>query len=56
MDGKIEQHVRIKFCMKFGKSTTITLEMLFEAFKEYSSRWTAVFEWHLHFKSGRMLS
>jgi hypothetical protein len=36
MDGKIEQHVCIKFCMKLGKSATETLEMLCEAFGEYS--------------------
>jgi hypothetical protein len=30
MDGKIEQHVCIKFCVKLGKSATETLEMLRE--------------------------
>jgi hypothetical protein len=44
MDGKIEQHVCIKFCMKLGKSTTETLEMLHEAFGEHSLSQTAVFE------------
>jgi hypothetical protein len=46
MHGKIKQHVRIKFCVKFSKSATETLEMLCEAFGEHSSSWTAVFEWH----------
>jgi uncharacterized metal-binding protein len=36
MDGKIEQRVCIKFCVKLGKSATATLEMLREAFGEYS--------------------
>jgi hypothetical protein len=44
MDGKIEQRVCIKFCVKFGKSGTETLEMLCEAFGEYSLSRTAVFE------------
>jgi hypothetical protein len=43
MDGKIEQHVCIKFCVKLGKSTTETLEMLCEAYEEHSLSWTAVF-------------
>jgi hypothetical protein len=36
MDGKIEQHVCIKFCVKLSKSATETLEMLHEAFEEHS--------------------
>jgi hypothetical protein len=32
MDDNIEQSVRIKFCVKLGKCTTETLEMLREAF------------------------
>jgi hypothetical protein len=54
MDGKIEQCVCIKFCVKLGKSTIETLEMLCEAFGEYSLSWTVVFEWHSRFKAGRM--
>jgi hypothetical protein len=42
------------FCMKLSKSTTETLEMLHEAFGEHSLSWTAVFEWHSHFKAGRV--
>jgi hypothetical protein len=34
MDGKIVRHVCIKFCVKLGKSTTETPEMLCEAFVE----------------------
>jgi hypothetical protein len=46
MDGKIEQHVCIKFCVKLGKSATKTLEMLCGAFGELSLSQTAIFEWH----------
>jgi hypothetical protein len=54
MDGKIEQCVCNKFCMKLGKSTTKILEMLHEAFGEHSLSRTTVFEWHSCFKDGRM--
>jgi hypothetical protein len=53
MDGKIER-VCIKFCVKLGKSTTKTPEMLREAFGEHSVSRTAVFEWHSCFKDGRV--
>jgi hypothetical protein len=54
MDGKIEQRVCIKFCVKLGKSTTETLGMLHEAFGEHSLRWTAVFERQSRFKAGQV--
>jgi hypothetical protein len=54
MDGKIEQHVCIKFCVKFSKSTTKTLEMVCEAFGEHSLSQTAVFEWYSCFKDSRV--
>jgi hypothetical protein len=44
MDGKIEQHVCIKFCVKLSKSAAETLELLWDAFREHSLNWTAVFE------------
>jgi hypothetical protein len=44
MDGKIEQRVCIKFCLKLGKSAAKTLEMLREAFGEHSLIRIAVFE------------
>jgi hypothetical protein len=44
MDGKIEQYVCIKFCVKLSISATKTLEMLREVFGEHSLSWTAVFE------------
>jgi hypothetical protein len=54
MDGKFEQRVCIKFCMKLAKFTTKTAEMLREAFEKHSLRRTAGFEWHSRFKAGRV--
>jgi hypothetical protein len=51
MDGKSNQRVCIKFCMKLVKTIIETLEMLCESFGEHSLRWTAVFEWHSCFKA-----
>jgi hypothetical protein len=42
MRGKIEQRVCIKFCVKLGKYTTKTLEMVHEAFGEHSLSWRAL--------------
>jgi hypothetical protein len=50
MDGKIEQCVCIKFCMKLGKSATETLEMFHEAFGEQSLSLTVVFEYKTYSK------
>jgi hypothetical protein len=52
MDGKIEQCVCIKFCVKLNKPDTETLEMLCETYGEHSLSQTVVFEWHLCFKAG----
>jgi hypothetical protein len=41
-------------CVKLGKSATETLDMLHDAFGEHSLSQTVVFEWHSHFKAGRM--
>jgi hypothetical protein len=54
IDGKIEQCVCIKFCMKHGKSATETLQMLREAFGEHSLSQMAFFKWHSRFKAGRV--
>jgi hypothetical protein len=54
MDGKIEQHVCIKFCVKFSKSATKSPEMLCGAFGEHSLSWTVVFQWHSRFQAGRV--
>jgi hypothetical protein len=43
MDGKIEQHVCIKFCVKLSKYAAETLEMLREIFGEHSLSQTAFF-------------
>jgi hypothetical protein len=44
MNGKIQQQVCIKFCVKLRKSDTETLKMLHEAFGEHSLSRTAVFK------------
>jgi hypothetical protein len=44
MDGKSEQRVCIKFCVKLGKFATETYGMLCEAFGEHPLSRTAVFE------------
>jgi hypothetical protein len=54
MDGKIKLRVSIKFCVKLGKSASENLETLREAFGEHSLNRTAVFQWHSHFKAGRV--
>jgi hypothetical protein len=54
MDGKIEQCVCIKFCVKLGKSTAETLEVLREAFGEHSLSRKAVLVWHSRFKAGQV--
>jgi hypothetical protein len=51
MDGKIEQCVCIKFCVKLGKTNSEALEMLRDAFGEHSLSCTAVFHCHSHFKA-----
>jgi hypothetical protein len=54
MDGKIEQHVCIKFYVKLGKSATERIKMLHEAFGEHSLGRTAVSEWYSRFEAGRV--
>jgi hypothetical protein len=51
MDGKTEQHVCIKFCVKLSTSVTKTLEMLHEAFGGHALSRTVVFEWHSRFSA-----
>jgi hypothetical protein len=46
MNGKIEQRVCIKFCVKLSKSATETLEILREAFGEHSLSQIVAFKWH----------
>jgi hypothetical protein len=52
MDDKFEQRVFIKFRVKLANSATETFEMIRLAFGEHSLSRTAVFEWHLRFKTG----
>jgi hypothetical protein len=54
MDGKIEQHVCIKFCVQLIKSATVTLEMVHKAFGEHPLSPTVVFEWHSRVKASRV--
>jgi hypothetical protein len=54
-DDKIERRVYIRFCLNLRKSATRTLVILRDAFGERSLSWTTVFEWHSHFKVGRVL-
>jgi hypothetical protein len=54
MDGKIEQCVCIKFCVKLGKSATETIHMLREAFGETSLSRTVLSEWHSRLRAGQV--
>jgi hypothetical protein len=54
MDGKLKQHVCIKFCMKLGKSTTENLEMFRDVFEELSLSRTVVSERHSRFKANQV--
>jgi hypothetical protein len=54
MDGKIKQCVCIKFCVKLGKSTTETLEILREASGEHALSRRADFELHSRFNASRV--
>jgi hypothetical protein len=54
MDGKSEQRVCIKFCVKLCKSATEILEILREAFGEHSLSQTAISQWHSCFMAVRV--
>jgi hypothetical protein len=45
-DGKIDQNVCLKCCLKLGKSATDINEILNEEFRKYSLNGLAAFEWH----------
>jgi hypothetical protein len=54
MSGKLlEQRINIKFCAKFGKSASETLQMLTEAYGADAMKKSSVFEWHERFKEGQ---
>jgi len=50
---KFEQSFAIKFCVKLGKSTTVTYEKLKRAYGEHSLSRAQVFRWHKSFIEGR---
>ena len=50
---KFEQHYAIKFCVKLGKSTTVTYEKLQRAYGEHSLYRAQVFRWHKSFLEGQ---
>ena len=49
---KFEQRA-IKFCVKLGKSTTVTYEKLQRAYREHSLSRAQVFRWQKSFLEGR---
>ncbi|PNF14013.1 hypothetical protein B7P43_G03567 [Cryptotermes secundus] len=51
-----EQHVRIKFCFKLGKTAAETHQMLKQAFGENSLGQTQTYNWYKRFKNGRTLT
>jgi hypothetical protein len=51
MDGKIEQHTCIKFCMKLSNSATRTHYVVCETFGQRPISQTAVFERHARFRA-----
>jgi hypothetical protein len=46
----LEQQTSIKFCVKFGRDTSDTCALLFEAYGGETMQ--SVFEWHKQFKEG----
>ena len=50
---KFEQRCAIKFCVKLGKSTTVTNEKLQRAYGERSLSRAQMFRWHKSFLEGR---
>jgi hypothetical protein len=53
MDQRKEHRVCIKFCAKLGKSVTVTLTMIQQAFGDQSLSRAQVFQWYARFKTGR---
>jgi len=45
-DKNLEQRIKIKFCVKIGKSARETLALLTVAYGEYAMKKSSVFEWH----------
>ncbi|KFM73985.1 hypothetical protein X975_07966, partial [Stegodyphus mimosarum] len=53
MEQYLEQRYAIKFCVRLNETTTETLGMIQEAFKEEAMFCAMVFMWHKRFKDGR---
>jgi hypothetical protein len=51
-DRNLEQQIKNRFCVKFGKSGSETLALLTVAYGEYTMKKSSVFEWHRQFKDG----
>ena len=49
----VEQHVNVKFCVKLGKSTTETYDLLKKVYGDECLSRTQVFEWFKRFKERR---
>lgn len=49
LNGKREQSVAIKFCVRLGKSPTETVEMIHTAYQEAALPQNKIFEWHKRF-------
>ena len=49
---KIRHRCVIEFCVKLGKSSNETLEMLWQAYGGETLSCAAVFQWWRHFKEG----
>ena len=47
--------LRVKFCIKLGKSASETLELINQAYGDDALSRTRVFEWHKMFKEGQEL-
>jgi hypothetical protein len=54
MDQRKKQRVCITFCSNLGKCVTETVKMNQQAFGDQIVRRTEVFQWHAHFKTGRI--
>src|SRR5215475_4504968 len=50
---KFEQRCAIKFCVKLGKSTSVTYKKLQKAYGEHFLSRAQVFRWHKSFLEGR---
>ena len=49
----IEQRINIKFCVKLGKTATVTVKMLRNVYRDSSMPRTRIFKWHKRFVEGR---